>query len=74
MLRNLFCIAALLLALSAVGARAERPTSAAEVQPLLVGAKVPTVAGLVDVDGEAFDLQAALAKKPTVLVFYRGHW
>ena len=43
------------------------------VTPALIGTQVPTV-NLRDVDGNAFDLRAAVAKAPTVLVFYRGGW
>ena len=58
------------------------PASAAEalvydspeaVRPLLVGTKIPT-GTLKTGTGEAFDLAAAIAAKPTVLVFFRGSW
>ena len=41
--------------------------------PLDKGASVPQLT-LKGVDGKAFDLNAAVAKKPTVLIFYRGGW
>ncbi len=47
--------------------------SANEVKPLLVGATVPPVI-LHAVDGTPFDLNEAIAAKPTLLVFYRGGW
>lgn len=47
--------------------------AADEVRPLLIGAKVPPLT-LRTSDGEPFDLSDALAKKTTVLVFYRGGW
>jgi len=50
------------------------PESAWEVRPLLVGSKAPVPGGLVDERGEPFDLGAAMRARPTVLVFYRGHW
>ncbi len=37
------------------------------------GAKVPILT-LNAVDGKKYDLNAAVAKKPTVLIFYRGGW
>ena len=43
------------------------------VKPALIGTQVP-VAAVRGVDGKAFDLKAALAKAPTILVFYRGGW
>lgn len=49
------------------------PNSAADIRPLLIGATVPQVA-LQTADGKAFDLSGAVAKKPTVLIFYRGGW
>lgn len=47
--------------------------SADEICPLLVGQKIPTVQ-LKTHDGRGFDLNAAVAQKPTVLIFYRGGW
>ena len=44
-----------------------------QVRPLLVGAPVPQAA-LLDAEGLAFDLAAALKQQPTILVLYRGHW
>lgn len=71
----------LALALLPAAAPAQQPTappnvlapSAEQVRPLLVGAAVPRLA-LRTADGSPFDLNAALAAQPTVLVFYRGHW
>ena len=64
----------LLLGLSLLAAaRAELAPSAAEARPLPLGAKVP--AALVKtMDGAELDLAAAVAGKPTLLVFYRGSW
>ncbi len=42
-------------------------------RPLAVGARVPAVT-LKTSDGADFDLAAALAAKPTLLIFYRGGW
>jgi len=47
--------------------------SATDVVPLDKGTNVPKLT-LKTVDGKAFDLGAAVAKKPTVLIFYRGGW
>jgi len=49
------------------------PGSAAEVRPLLIGSEVPDVT-LKTLDGADFELRAAVARKPTVLIFYRGGW
>ena len=47
--------------------------SAVQVCPLKVGAVVPLVT-LRNVQGIEVDLKTEIAKKPTVLVFYRGSW
>jgi peroxiredoxin len=62
-----------LAALLASSARAAVAPSAAEAKPLAVGATAPGVT-LLNADGSAFDLDAALSEKPTVLIFYRGGW
>ena len=43
------------------------------ISPLLNGENIPKV-NLVDIDGNNFDLNAAVASKPTILIFYRGGW
>lgn len=54
---------------------AERPVAerAENVWPLPVGATIPNMT-LQTAEGKAFDLQAAIKAKPTVLIFYRGGW
>lgn len=47
--------------------------SAQEIHPLLIGFAVPRLT-LTKLDGHSFDLNAAMAEKPTVLIFYRGGW
>jgi peroxiredoxin len=49
------------------------PASAKDVHPILIGAKVPKLT-LTTVKGNSFALNAAITEKPTVLIFYRGHW
>lgn len=61
------------LTLVALTARAALAPSTAEVKPLAVGAPAPAVT-VQSADGTAFDLGAALAEKPTILIFYRGGW
>jgi peroxiredoxin len=73
-----FGIIALLLSNSIVAQvnkdHPNKVASAAEaICPLLVGAKIPTLT-LKTQDGADFDLNAAVAQKPTVLIFYRGGW
>jgi len=49
------------------------PQKPEDVSPLLYGEKIPT-AMLLDMSGKPFDLNKAVTKKPTILVFYRGGW
>lgn len=49
------------------------PSSAEDICPILVGASVPKLT-LTTLNGSSFDLNAAIAEKPTVLIFYRGGW
>jgi peroxiredoxin len=68
------------LALGQTTTPASRPNTvgkivaaATDVVPLEKGAKLPKLT-LKGSDGKAFDLTAAVAKRPTVLIFYRGGW
>jgi peroxiredoxin len=49
------------------------PQSAEQFKPLLIGQPVPQVI-LLSPDGTSVDLRKAAAKKPTVIIFYRGGW
>jgi len=49
------------------------PQHPQDISPLLNGESIPKVV-LKDVNGKDFDLNMAIAAKPTVLVFYRGGW
>lgn len=49
------------------------PLKPEDISPLLYGEKIP-MAVLPDAAGKSFDLNKAVAAKPTVLVFYRGGW
>lgn len=68
-------LALLLSGLASIQVRAAVPAKdAASVRPVAVGATVPLDARLQEPDGRALTLGAALAGKPTLLVFYRGSW
>jgi peroxiredoxin len=69
-----------ILALGQTTAPTTRPStvgkivaSATDVVPLDKGAKLPKLT-LKSADGKPYDLNAAVAQKPTVLIFYRGEW
>jgi len=49
------------------------PEKPEDISPLLIGESIPRVT-LKDGKGLAFDLNKAVASKPTILVFYRGGW
>ncbi len=49
------------------------PLKPEDISPLLAGENIPQ-AVLADAAGKPFDLNAAVAAKPTILVFYRGGW
>ena len=44
-----------------------------EVCPILVGSQLPTMT-LQGLDGKNFDLNKAIAEKPTILIYFRGGW
>ena len=49
------------------------PDKPEDISPLLVGETVPDV-NLMTVSGQPTALKTEIAKKPTILVFYRGGW
>ena len=68
--------AALVIALLSTQALADRhavPDDANKVCPIKIGQNIPQLV-LQDVNGKDISLNAELAKKPTVLIFYRGGW
>jgi len=76
----LFLASFAILTMGQATAPASRPStvgkiaaSATDVVPLDKGATVPKLT-LKAVDGKSYDLNTSVAKKPTVLIFYRGGW
>ncbi len=49
------------------------PLKPEDISPLLVGETIPAMT-LPDAAGKPTDLQALIAQKPTILIFYRGGW
>ncbi|WP_260607303.1 peroxiredoxin-like family protein [Chitinophaga polysaccharea] len=49
------------------------PQQPEDISPLLNGESIPMVM-LKDASGKEFDLNKAVANKPTILIFYRGGW
>jgi peroxiredoxin len=49
------------------------PQRAEDVCPILIGEKVPALM-LHDEAGKPYDLGASIARRPTILIFYRGGW
>ncbi len=54
-------------------AKLDAPNSARDVCPIKIGENIPNLT-LRDMQGKPFDLAQAMAKKPTILIFYRGGW
>jgi hypothetical protein len=48
-------------------------SSANEICSVKTGSVIPQVS-LRNLDGSLFDLNRAVSKKPTVIIFYRGGW
>lgn len=75
-MRNRFTTLVLLSAIAgaAIPVTAGEPASSAEeTSPLPVGASIPRLE-LTSSEGQPFDLNAAVAAKPTILILYRGGW
>ena len=49
------------------------PAKPEDISPLLIGENIPVIK-LPDAMGKNFDLNSAIAQKPTILIFYRGGW
>ncbi len=49
------------------------PAKPTDISPLLIGEAIPTVK-IPAADGQLFDLNARIAEKPAILIFYRGGW
>lgn len=59
---------------NAGGYKAGEPTkSADDIRPILIGQQMPPIT-LTTPEGKPFNLNKAMNKKPTLLVFYRGGW
>lgn len=53
--------------------QSEIATEPTAISPLLIGEKIPNIT-LSDVSGKKINLLEFAAKKPSVIVFYRGGW
>lgn len=49
------------------------PSKAEEVSPLLIGEKVPDIE-VISTEGKKVSIKKIVAKKKTLLIFYRGGW
>lgn len=52
---------------------AELPEKAEDISPLLYGETIPAVS-VKNLQGQEVSLNEVIAKKPTILIFYRGGW
>ncbi len=69
---NPHTLRALLLCLIGA-AQAEVPSDAADVRPLLPGARAPAFQA-INADGETYKFDPAALERPAILIFYRGGW
>ncbi len=70
--RSIAVLGPLVLVLAS-GAAWAQASSAEETCPLKTGSPIPAVT-LVRPDGKPLELRAEVARKPTLLIFYRGGW
>ncbi len=65
----------LLLGLSGqVAAESQKVANAPDqICPILIGSTLPAIT-LQNLDGKIFDLNKAIAEKPTILIYFRGGW
>jgi len=63
----------LFLIIGSTTLNAQIPQNAEDISPLLIGETLPETT-LLDENGKSINLNAEIAKKKTVLVFYRGGW
>ena len=71
-IRNL-AVLAIIAVLTPVAQAGTVPERAEGVCPILIGQKIPALV-LHDEAGKPYDLAASIARKPTILIFYRGGW
>ncbi|MCH7826911.1 MAG: AhpC/TSA family protein [Bacteroidetes bacterium] len=74
-LRNFLSIALVIIIVNTAFANDKDKVakSAEDICPILIGEKIPELI-LTDIDGKSFNLNNAIANKPTILVVYRGGW
>ena len=74
-LRSALLAVALVLVIPAIAEPSgqEVPQSPREIDPPLIGDTFPTLT-LKNGEGADVDVQALLAKKPAVIIIYRGGW
>jgi peroxiredoxin len=72
-MKNYLLIGLSALLLAFVSPLPDIPGKPEDISPLLVGETIPDVT-LVTMAGQPVNLKAEVAKKPTLLVFYRGGW
>lgn len=70
---NLFRVVLCVCALAPVARADSFAPSAEAARPLSVGTKAPD-ASVLGADGKPVQLSAAIAGKPTILIFFRGGW
>lgn len=72
-MKSLFVLSLLLVGFVAATPLPDVPEKPEDVKPLLIGQTIPDIT-FATVEGATVSLRAEVAKKPTILVFYRGGW
>jgi peroxiredoxin len=54
-------------------AKSALPSAAEDIRPLMINVKMPPLS-LLSAEGKTVDLNNTIAKKPAILIFYRGGW
>ncbi len=72
-MKNAIVLGLTLLLTAFTNAPVEIPQKPEDISPLLVGETIPDV-NIMNLNGTVMNLKAEVAKKPTLLVFYRGGW
>ena len=71
---SLSLVLGVFLLLAATRSQAQIPDSPGEVCALMSGQSVAAPLTALDADGNDFDLTAALAQQPSLIIFFRGGW
>jgi cytochrome oxidase Cu insertion factor (SCO1/SenC/PrrC family) len=78
MIQNFRIVLMIIILLLSLGSQAAADSTKVanapdQICPILIGSSLPAIT-VQDLEGKSFDLNKAIAKKPTVLIYFRGGW